>query len=352
MTQNPVIAVDWGGTNRRFAIVQGPSILWEEKGPTFPTKYHDQQHDKKEITQRLFLTSLEKAVGQIRDFGVTDDIRLGVASAGPLNVYTGELLSPQNIGCGDFNIPQHAREYGIESTTVLNDVDGIGLGHYAFGEGKNVRHLGLIAPGTGLGVSHLVEGQPQQAGSRAGGMAFEGGHCYYPGLTREEFDAGWTHEEMRPHGYPTFEDMTAKGFWNLYQHVYGPSPLEKRDRMIRNAPHDRRPMLIEQAARQGDPSCMQTCLQVARHLGMYAATFQNHVGADVIVLDGSCANMFRQLPDKQEGSFRPGAFGQKMLDTMAEQFYKATWTQYHQTEFRLARLENAGILGAAYAARR
>ena len=335
----PVLAFDWGGTNLRVAIVDhGGNILWKTRQDTFPEENHlamenlppgEAERYREDTTQQRFRDAISEGRSRLLDEYHVPEVRVGGSSAGPLDPMLAILHSPVNIGCGEFQ---------LDDIVVRNDLEAIGIGHYAYGEGQGESHLGVIAPGTGLGVAYLEDGRPHWGGRRSGHIALEGGLTYYPGLTLDEMTAALKNDEFQSLGHPTYEDFTAKGFWNLYAYVHGPS--NAADGTIRSAPRKERAVLIEKFAREGDDVCRTVCERVARHHGSYAAMFQHHMNPDTIVIDGSCKHIFLD-----------GDFGEAMWDAFREEYLARTLPVYHGTEFRVGLLDDAGLKGAAYVAR-
>jgi glucokinase len=165
------LIADIGGTNARFAIARDGTIAHARVLPTaaFPTL---------QAAAREFLSGLPA------DLRVT---RAALDLAGPV---VGDHARLTN-GVWSFSISQVKAELGFDELVVLNDFAAAALGiplldpsdYIAIGGGvRDPRGpIGVIGPGTGLGVAGLVF-----ADGRWVVLPGEGGHGTMPAATREE----------------------------------------------------------------------------------------------------------------------------------------------------------------------
>src|SRR5689334_20662296 len=138
---------DVGGTNARFAVVQGPhgrprSML------TLPTAGHAD-----------LAAAAEAYLAQV---GVSGVAEAAVAIANPID---GDAVRMTNSPWR-FSVEATRRQLGLDRLVMLNDWEAMALAAPAFlpaeltqvGGGEPVADAprGLIGPGTGLGVSSLV----------------------------------------------------------------------------------------------------------------------------------------------------------------------------------------------------
>ncbi len=165
------LIADIGGTNARFALAQDGRISHLTVLPT--GKYPTLQAAAKD-----FLGGLPG------DMKVT---RGAVDIAGPV---TGDRVQLTNSGWS-FSIAEAKAQLGFDDLQVVNDFAAAALGipllgsdeYIAVGGGTAVAQgpIGVIGPGTGLGVAGLIH-----ADGRWVVLPGEGGHGTMPPATREE----------------------------------------------------------------------------------------------------------------------------------------------------------------------
>lgn len=159
MTDAYVLVADIGGTNARFGVLHDGRIEHREtlRCAAYPT-----------LTQAAlsYVSRLEQRPRQA-----------GIAVAGPI---AGDRVQMTNH-VWSFSIEQTQRELELERLEVINDFSALALAlpHLRAGDLESIRAgepidrapLGLLGPGTGLGVSGLAwhQGRPMP-------LASEGGH--------------------------------------------------------------------------------------------------------------------------------------------------------------------------------
>ena len=165
------LIADIGGTNARFAVARDGRVEYLTVLPTgqYPTFQDAARH---------FLAGLPASL----------PVRRGAIDiAGPV---VGDHVQLTNSGWS-FSITAAKAELGFDDLQVLNDFAAAALGipllpaadYVAVGGGQRVAHgpIGVIGPGTGLGVAGLV-----YAADRWVVLPGEGGHATMPAATREE----------------------------------------------------------------------------------------------------------------------------------------------------------------------
>lgn len=170
----PRLLGDIGGTNARFAWVSAPGA-----GIAEPASYRCAEHASLQHAMRHYLD--EHALGAPRWCAI------GIA-----NPVVGDLVRMTNHDW-QFSIEAVRSEFGMERLLVINDFTALALALPALrpadlrqvGPGAPAAHapLGLIGPGTGLGVSGLL---PAQGGRGAIPINGEGGHVTLAGTTALE----------------------------------------------------------------------------------------------------------------------------------------------------------------------
>ncbi len=165
------LIADIGGTNARFALARDGRV---EHLTVLPTGDYKTLQD----AARAFLAKLPA------DIKVT---RGAIDMAGPV---TGDTVHLTNSGWS-FSIAQARAELGFTDLKVVNDFAAAALGIpllapsdcVKIGRGTPIEHgpIGVIGPGTGLGVATLTF-----AAGRWMVLPGEGGHATLPAATREE----------------------------------------------------------------------------------------------------------------------------------------------------------------------
>jgi glucokinase len=159
--QGTIIGVDLGGTRIRAARLT-PQLTLEARAE-IPTRVADGP-DK--IISRM--------IGLIREVWPADGKidQLGVAAPGPLDPFTGVILSPPNLGWR--NVPLRAmltEAFGVP-VTVGNDANAAALAEAMIGAGRGLRHMVYLTISTGVGSGIIVNGK-LHTGAR--GLAAEAG---------------------------------------------------------------------------------------------------------------------------------------------------------------------------------
>ena len=333
MFKGDVIGVDIGGTNIRAGIVDiNGNIL--SKSQRLVT------HKGQEIFDKNLISCIKEEVDKLTS---KKEIRIGIGTAGPLDPKIGFIHSPINVGCGEYPIKKRLMDtFNTEYIEVRNDLDTIALAYYHFGEnsnqGKGAKYLAIIAPGTGLGSSILIEGQPYFGSSRSGYLALEHHRTPYFGSTVEEVKAGIG---------KNLEDFTAgKGVISIYEKLFGGSKNQTIAQIIKNAPYGDKAWLIHNFAtilkdenfKEQFPNhvklecdvCKKTYKNVGKHLGYAIAAFVTNFNPDLVVLEGSISKAY-----------------DIMKSELLVAYKSAVWPAHQDIPMVVGKLKDAGIKGAS-----
>lgn len=196
---------DIGGTNARFAIVENGAILYENV-----LKVTD--HDNLLQAARSYLRGLPKP------FKVA---HAAFALAGPI---TGADEFTLTNHPWRFSISETKAGLGVERLEMLNDFHAVALSiphtkaadMVKIGDGVCAPqgNIGVIGPGTGLGVASLVYDHKTQ---HYVAVACEGGHVTMPAKTQREFDIfQWLVSHKYSH-VSAERVCSGKGMGNLYR---------------------------------------------------------------------------------------------------------------------------------------
>jgi glucokinase len=250
------LLADIGGTNVRFALLPPGATHPEEERSLLCADYPGLEQAARAYLGSLGVTTLREAA-------------MDVATA-----VTGDLIKLTNSPWA-FSIEQTRQQLGLERLLVINDFTALALalpnlGAEAFrgvGRGAPVAGtaIGLIGPGTGLGVSGLVP-----CGSRWTPLQGEGGHtAFSPMSAREDAVLGVLRARF---GHVSTERLVSgPGLVNLYD------ALCKLEHVPARA---LTPQQITEAGLAGsDPQCAETLELFCAMLGTAAANLAMTLGA-------------------------------------------------------------------------
>jgi glucokinase len=208
------LIADIGGTNARFGIVTDKGI---EEIKVFSCK----DHATPAAAAKVYLADV-KIKPETGAFAV----------ATPLDG-TDRVTMTNHVW--DFSIEETKKEIGLQRLKVVNDFTAISLSVpyieardlVQIGEGTPRPHMpvGIIGPGTGLGVGLVVfeEGRPIV-------VATEGGHVTMPAATAREF-ALFEYLRWTKYRHVSAERVcSGKGLVNLYHAVCGVDGLDLPER--------------------------------------------------------------------------------------------------------------------------
>ena len=169
---NAVVAMDWGGTWIRVAVVdRGGSVIWEDRVPS-----------PKGGTQSQLLDAagamLARGFEQGQPMGLGG---LGIAIAGPVDADTGMMFHPPNLpSLHGISVKAYFEaEFGC-TAWIGNDANLAALGEYRYGAGKDAREQGrpsttlaYVTVSTGIGGGVVDRGRMFLG---VNGLATEVGH--------------------------------------------------------------------------------------------------------------------------------------------------------------------------------
>jgi glucokinase len=211
----PRLVGDIGGTNARFAWIADPNAPLSDVD-SFPAAAHASLLD----AMRLYLVRHAKPAPRWCAIGIANPI-------------VGDHVQMTNHHWS-FSISDVQRQLGLDRFLVINDFTALALSLPALqpsdlrqvGGGQSVAGapLGLVGPGTGLGVSGLL---PAGGGHRAIPINGEGGHVTLPAVNEREERV--VAALRRRFGHASAERASSgPGFENLYIalcEIAGETPL-------------------------------------------------------------------------------------------------------------------------------
>lgn len=264
-----IIAVDLGGTNLRAARFDTPAPPYQEVHKV-PTRAEE---GPEAVIERI-LGAIQMVLPE-----TDQDWRIGVASPGPLNPFTGVIIDTPNLpGWEGFPLKDRLESEMGCPVSVANDANLAALGEWRHGAGRGKDHVIYLTLSTGIGSGVISGGRLLQG---AGGLAPELGHmrvvpdgplcgCGRPGHL-EALAAGPAMarraRERLSHG-ETSERLEAAA----------------RDRAL--TAED-----VGRAGQGGDPLAIAVISETGEYIGLHLAQLAHAFNPQVFVLGGGLARI-------------------------------------------------------------
>jgi glucokinase len=249
------LIADIGATNARFALAD------------------DQGFHAEKILACDDYPNLDDAIAAYLDAIGERVSRAAIAMAGPVS---GDWFEMTN-NPWKFSVEDVRKKIGLESFHLLNDFEAIAMAiphiqgeHLVkIGGGEKIekRTIGVIGPGTGLGVASLFwDGEAYRPNP------CEGGHVTMAAKTQREFDIFRTLRYKYSH-VSAERVCSGKGLTNVYNAI---RILDGRD----DLPADLDPALISAKAQDGScPVCVESLDKMMAFLGTIASNLAVSLGA-------------------------------------------------------------------------
>ncbi len=269
MSDERVIAIDLGGTHIRVAVVSRAGDL-DHKEQIATEADQGPQH----VIDRMgdLVTRVAK------DAGLANDVPIGVASPGPLDVRAGVVLFTPNLpGWRDVEITTLLSEATGRSVVIQNDGNCAALGEVQFGGAKGVKDLVYLALGTGVGggvISNgmLVDGV-RGLGAEVGHVtvAMDGPRCTCGSIgCLEAYASGWAIKREA--------DLVAQ--------------TDDGNRIVAAADGgELHAGIVAKAAKDGDPVATAILERAGRARGAAQGAFANTFNPRLIVIGGGVARL-------------------------------------------------------------
>jgi len=270
MTKPTGLIADIGATNARFALSDG-------------VNYREERVLKCADHPGL----VEAARAYLEQVGATGIVAGSLAVAGPVN---SDAVTMTNHPWS-FSIRETKDALGLEHLTVMNDFRAIALGvpHLTPDQLRHIgphvppqpqAPIGIIGPGTGLGVASLI-----WTGDHYTPVPGEGGHVTIAARTQREFDVLKTLHTKYRH-ISAERVCSGKGLVNIYNAL---RELEGRDDLP-----DRTPEEISAAALSKTcPICMESVDMMIGFLGNVAGNLALTLGVfgGIYLAGGICLQL-------------------------------------------------------------
>jgi glucokinase len=250
------LVADLGATNARFALVDSSGIRDVEilRGADYPSL---------EAAAAAYLARISPDRAPRR---------AAIAIAGPV---VGQEFSLTNLAWS-FSIEGVCAALGLDRLTVVNDFTALALAlpHLTQGDLAQIGDgtpepggtMGVIGPGSGLGVSGVVS-----CGDGWVALAGEGGHVTMPAVTEREAQV-LEHLHRRFHHVSAERVVSGMGLANLYETL---AAIDGEDDIRPREPKE----ITERALAGNDPFCLEAVEMFCDMLGTVAGNLALTLGS-------------------------------------------------------------------------
>lgn len=318
------LGIDLGGTNIKAGVVtQAGTSLSRVSVPTEANRGPDAGVENMVRAGQDAL----KAAG----LKIDDVAGVGLATPGTMDIPGGMLLNPPNLpGWDDFPVRQRVAD-GLKKQTVLqNDANAAAYGEFWCGAARDARSLVFWTLGTGIGCGIII-----------GDLIIEGEHSHGAecGHIIVQMDGGRLCDTGQ---YGTLEAYAgAKGLIRRTEEALATG----RPTVLRSWIDEGReltPLLLAQAANDGDRLADDLIMDTARYLGAGTTTLMHTIDPDMVLFGGA---MTFGGPES--------TLGQRFLQRIRDEVkVRAFPVPYAKTRIDYATLGgDAGYIGAAGCAR-
>jgi glucokinase len=312
--QQPVLAVDLGGTKTIVAVVL-------PTGKIISRRYYLTLADEgtRAVINRLS-SAINQSIAQAR-LKNTELIGIGIAAAGILDTRKGIVTTSPNLP-GWHNVQLRdviAARSGL-ATYLINDASAAALGEHRFGAGRGFDNLLYLTVSTGIGGGIIINGELY---SGADGCAGELGHMTIEADGPQCHCGNFGCLEAMASGWAIAKEAVTR-----INQGEKSSIIELVDSRLENITAE----TVAAAARGGDRLACDIVAKAANYLGIGLANMVNIFNPELIVIGGGLSKMGNMLLNPAQRVIKERAF---RLPAQTVRIVRA----------RLG--SNAGIIGAA-----
>lgn len=263
------LGIDLGGTNVKAGVVtdDGQSLSYE----SVPTEAAAGPRTGMHNIFRCAELAVESSGA-----GWEQISAIGLATPGTMDIPAGMLLNPPNLpGWDNLPIRQMVEERLAKPTCLQNDGNAAAYGEYWVGAGRGAKSLVLWTLGTGLGGGIIVRDQIIEGENSHGS---ECGHIII------EFDNGRrcaTGQYGTLEAYASATALLARCREQLAEH-----PGSRLHAMLAED-RELTPILIAEAAEQGDAFADQLIMETARYLGIGTTSVMHCINPSMFLIGGA-----------------------------------------------------------------
>lgn len=264
------VGIDVGGTSIKFGVV-------DDLGQTL-ARHSIPTEVKKgpEAACERMAPALDHVV---QEAGLTKDqiARIGLGSAGPMDVRAGMLMLTANLpGWNHFAIRDRTAHHCGLPVTFVNDADAAALGEYWVGSAREADSLVLLTLGTGIGCGIVIEGVNLVGANSCGG---EAGHIVIDYA-----------EDARLCGCGKTGHLEAYASATAVKKITQEKLDAGRESSLSarlTAGEELTPKMVAEEAEKGDELSNEMVISTARFLGVGAASIMHTVDPELILLGGA-----------------------------------------------------------------
>ena len=274
-----IIGIDVGGTKVAGGLVtQKGRLAHPYIVPTHADKGFDRSYSQ--------ITHLIRRM--VRAAGGKENVEgIGMCAPGPLNPKLGVVLNPPNLpGWRDIELAKLVeKEFGLPAK-LENDANAAGLAEVLFGAAVGYKDVFYVTVSTGIGTGVIINGKVYHGKN---GIAGEGGHVSIDYHSPYHCGCGT---------YGCIEALAAgpgmarRARVMLEQEHSLPSILRE---MTHGHSEQISPLLIQQAARQGDRVAKTIIEETGFYLGVWLAGMISLFDPDAIVIGGGLTHIGKPL---------------------------------------------------------
>ncbi|WP_425395776.1 ROK family protein [Aeoliella sp.] len=316
--------IDVGGTNIKIGLVD------DTGQPVAFNKISTQQEDGAEKAAERVAETLGDMLAKL---GLEPNTvaRAGLATPGPMNLATGQLLKPGNLPGWHFAMVRDlfSKATGLP-VTFANDANAAAFGEFWSGAGAEVQNMVLVTLGTGVGGGIIIDGRLLVGAHGAGG---EVGHIVID--CRDDAPPNSLKLRGTLEGYCGAYGVEARARAALETTGAKSSLSELDDESLT-------PLAIAKAAEAGDHLAMSIVMETAKLLAIGLASIIHTVDPESVVIGGAMTF---------GGEGHP--LGERFLDEVRRQtsvrIFESLRSEVHMDFARLG--GDAGFIGAAGLAR-
>ena len=277
-----IIGVDVGGTKVAGGLVNLKGRLVE----SLITPTHAEEGFARSYGQIVYLID-----HLVRAAGGKQHLRgIGICAPGPLNPKTGVVINPPNLmGWRNVHLVKILGQHFGLPVRLENDANAAGLGEVLFGAAVGLKDVFYVTVSTGIGTGIIIDRKIYHGKN---GVAGEGGHVSIDFRSPYRCGCGTLGCIEALAAGP---GIVRRARVMLEQEHALPSLL--RD-MTRGHLEKISPLMVEQAARQGDRVAKGVLDETGFFLGVWLAGMITLFDPEAIVIGGGVARIGKPLFDK------------------------------------------------------
>lgn len=269
MAQGPFyLGIDVGGTNIKIGVV-------DDEGKTLSHSSTPTEAKRGADAGVETIGKLARKVVSDSGLGLKEIRGVGVATPGTMDIHSGMLLEPPNLGWFNYPIRDRVSENLNLPAILQNDANAAAYGEFWAGAARDVHSLVFWTLGTGIGCGiiiedHVIEGEHSH-GAECGHMIIEMSNGRLCGTgqygTLEAYAGGWAVVQR------CREAMEETPVSQISERMEAGEKLT--------------PLLIAQCAEAGDRLAFDLIMETARYMGVGTTTLMHTIDPAMVLFGGA-----------------------------------------------------------------